>query len=407
MKTLNDSDFKGKKTLVRCDFNVALDEKGQINDDFRIQKTLPTIKYLIKNGAAVVLMSHLEKDDKLSSLQVVAKYLEPLIARPVKFLSDCVGSKVEKEVKLAKPGQVILLENLRFHKEEKQNNDEFAKRLAQMGESYVNEAFSCSHRAHASIVGVAKYLPSCAGLLFEEEVANLSKILKNPNHPFVVVIGGAKVGTKGGVIANISKVADHILVGSKIGEKILTQKQQLMGRPAEAWDPAIGAIDLTSPKIHLPIDGILALRDFAEGYSRTAAIGKMRSEEEIYDIGPETIKFFTEIIKEAKTIFFNGPVGYFEKPEFSAGTKAILDAISRAHNAYCAAGGGETLEAIHKYKLEKKFDFLSTGGGATLEYLAGRELPGIVALIEAAKKEDDAKAGKNIADGKNNNNNNK
>ena len=383
MKFLSEGDFKNKRVLVRCDFNVAIGDDGEISDDFRIVKTLPTIKFLAKKGAVTVLMSHLENGGKPVSLRIAAKRLEKLLSLPVKFLDDCVGGKIDKEIKSAKPGKIIMLENLRFHEQEKANDDAFARQLAKMGDCYVNEAFSCSHREHASITGVPKYMPSYAGLLFEDEINKLSRILKEPARPFVVVIGGAKIETKSKVIANILKVADHVLIGSKIGEKILAQKRQLMGRESGPDDPAIDAINLTSPKIHLPIDGILALKGAVEGYSRTAAIGTMRGEEEIYDIGPETVKIFSEIINDAKTIFFNGPVGLSERPAFAAGTKAILETIARANNAYRVAGGGETLEAIHKYKAEKNFEFLSTGGGAMLEYLAGSRLPGIAAL-EAA-----------------------
>ncbi len=380
MKLLKNGEFKNKRVFVRCDFNVGIDNDGAIIDDFRIVKTLPTIKFLSKNGAVVVLASHLEKDKRLVSLEVVAERLGKLLVDEVEFLDDCVGERIEKEIKAARPGQILLLENLRFHNEEKTNDNDFARKLSRLGDIYVNEAFSCSHRAHASIVGVPEYLPSYAGFLLEEELENLSRITKNPAHPFVVIIGGAKVETKSRMIVNISKVADHILVGSKIGEDILIQKQQLMGRPSVKRDPAVDAINLTNPKIHMPVDGVLALNDISEGYLRTAAIGKMRSEEDIYDIGPETIKFFADIIKEAETIFFNGPVGWFEKQEFSSGTKMILEAISRAHNAYRVAGGGETIEAIHKYGAEKIFNFISTGGGAMLEYLSGNILPGVAAL---------------------------
>ena len=386
MKTLNDGDFKNKKVLVRCDFNVALDAEGRVIEDFRIVKALPTIKFLLKKGAAVILISHLENDGKPASLQNVAKHLEKLLLKKVKFLIDCVGEKIEKEVKLMTPGQVVMLENLRFHSEEKEGSDDFARKLAAMGDIYVNEAFSCSHRDHASITRIPKYLPAYAGLLMADEIANLSKILENPVHPLVAIIGGAKVGTKSKVVVNISKIADHILIGSKIGECILSQKQQLMGRQPEKRDASIDLIDLTSSKIHLPVDGVLALKDASEGYLRTAAIGRMRGEEDIFDIGPETVKFFTEIIRDAKTIFFNGPMGLFEKQEFSAGTRAVIEAISRTHNAYRVAGGGETLEAIHKYKAEKKFDFLSTAGGAMMEYLAGNILPGLAALENAVQE---------------------
>lgn len=380
MLTLKQGDFKNKITLARCDFNVGLDDKGAIADDFRIRKALPTIKYLQEKGAIVVLMSHLEKEKKLMSLKNVSIRLQELLGAPVKFVSDCVGPVAVEQIKQLKPGQAALLENLRFHKEEKANDDNFAEELSELGQIYVNEAFSCSHRAHASIVGVPKYLPHYAGLQLEAEVANLSKILKDPQRPFVVIIGGSKVGTKIKTITNILKVADHVLFGSKIGEAILIQKQMLLGRQPSESGESIELINLTSPKIHLPVDGVLALKDLSEGYSRRAAIGSMRGEEEIFDIGPETVKFFKEIIKDAKTIFFNGPLGMFENKEFATGTREILDAVSKNHGAYRVAGGGETLEIIDEIGMQKGFDFLSTGGGAMLEFLAGDELPGIAAL---------------------------
>ena len=380
MKTLNEGEFKNKKVLVRCDFNVALDEKGAAIDDFRIVKTLPAIKFLIKSGAIAVIISHIEGEDGPISLRPVARHLEKLLGQPVKFLPDCVGAKIKKEIAQSRPGQVFLLENLRFNKGEKENDPGFCRQLAENGDCYVNEAFSCCHRQHASIVGLPVILPSFAGLLLQEEIENLQKILKNPRHPFVVIVGGVKIETKAGLIAGIAGIADHVLIGSKIGEAILHHKRQIAGRDVFKLDPAAAAIDLTSSKIHLPIDGVMALKDVSEGYSRTAAVGMMRGEEDIYDIGPETAKFFAEIIKDAKTIFMNGPMGWFEKQEFSAGTKIIIEAISRAHGAWRVAGGGQTLEAIRKYKAENCFNFLSTGGGAMLEYLAGNVLPGIAAL---------------------------
>lgn len=385
MKTLKECDVKSKKVLIRCDFNVGLSDSGEITDDFRIIKAIPTIKYLADNGAMTVLMSHLEKKEKLLSLKVVAARLEKLLGKKVKLISDCVGSGTEGEVKKMEPGDIVLLENLRFHKEEKANDDNFAKNIAKLGDIYVNEAFSCSHRAHASIVGVPKYLPSYAGFLLESEANNLAKILKNPERPFVVIVGGVKVETKIKTILNILNVADHVLFGSKIGETILIHKQILVERESKIKEKMIGQIDLTSPKIHLPVDGVMALKDLSEGYLRKGAIGTLRKEEEIYDIGPETIKFFKEIIKSAKTVFFNGPLGLCENREFSTGTHEILNAIARNYSAYKVAGGGETLEAIDKFGAAENFDFLSTGGGAMLEFLAGDKLPGIEALNEKSK----------------------
>jgi len=380
MRTLNDFDFENKKTLVRCDFNVGMNEKGEITDDFRIVKTIPTIKHLLEKKAIVILMSHLEKKDKCISLRAVAERLEKILGQKVKFIPSCVGSSAFKEVQKLKPGEVALLENLRFEAGEKANDDSFAKELAKLGEVYVNEAFACSHRAHASIVGVSKYLPSYAGLLMESEVANLEKILKNPEHPFIVIVGGTKVETKIKTILNISQFADHILFGSKIGEIILIQKQIMLGRELAVKEKLVEKIDLTDSKIHLPVDGVMALKDLSEGYSRKAAIGTIRKEEEVYDIGPETIKVFKEIIKGAKTIFFNGPMGMFENREFINGTKEILDAVAKNRNAFKVAGGGETIEAINKFHAAEGFDFLSTGGGAMLEFLSGDKLPGVESL---------------------------
>lgn len=380
MRTLNDFDFENKKTLVRCDFNVGMNDKGEITDDFRIVKSIPTIKHLLERKAIVILMSHLEKKEKCVSLKAVAERLENILGQKVKFISSCVGSSADKEINKLKPGEIALLENLRFEAGEKANDDGFARELAKLGEVYVNEAFACSHRAHASIVGVPKYLPSYAGLLMESEVLNLEKILKNPERPFIVIIGGTKVETKIKTILNISQIADHILFGSKIGEIILIQKEIMLGRELAVKEKLIEKIDLTNSKIHLPVDGMMALKDLSEGYARKAGIGAIRKEEEVYDIGPETIKVFKEIIKGAKTIFFNGPMGMFENREFVTGTKEVLDAIAKNRSAFKVAGGGETVEAINKFHAAESFNFLSTGGGAMLEFLSGDKLPGVEAL---------------------------
>lgn len=386
MQTLKEGNFKNKTVLVRCDFNVSIDKHGEITDDFRIAKALPTIKFLYESGAVVVLMSHLEKDGKLLSLRPVAARLEKLLGRQVKFLNDCAGDKTAEEVRKLRPGEIVLLENLRFNPGEKNNNGDFAKKIAQMGDCYVNDAFSSCHRRHASIVGVPRYLPSFAGCQLAREIAALQKILENPARPFTVIIGGVKADVKCRALANIAKNADHILVGSKIGAMLLAHKQQMAAHIPIPTDSVIGKINLTDPKLHLPVDGVLALKDISEGYSRVAAVGAMRREENIYDIGPETAKFFAEIIKDSKTIFFAGPMGMFERKEFSHGTSALLAAIARAHNAFRVAGGGQTLEAIRKYNAQNYFDFMSTGGSALLEYVAGAVLPGIAALGKTEKE---------------------
>ena len=379
MKKLKDFDLKGKKTLVRCDFNVPFSEKGEILDEFRIKKIIPTINYLIERGAKVILMSHLEEKGEKPSLKIVVPKLEKLLGKKVKFLPDCRGQIIEEEVEKMKEGEVILLENLRFHKGEKDNDLNFAKELSKLGDVFVNEAFSVSHRAHASIVGVPKYLPSTTGFLLEKEIEVLSNLLEKPERPFITIIGGIKIETKIRPILNILKRADHLLLGSKIGEIMLAGKDVLIGRDFRQ-EKLIEKIDLTDKKIHLPLDGVIALKGAEEQYLRKGGLGTLRKEEEVFDIGPETIKFFKKIIKTAKTILWSGPVGMYEDKRFEAGTKELAEAIVRNYSAFKVAGGGETVSALKKFNLRDKFDFLSTGGGAMLEFLGGDILPGLKAL---------------------------
>jgi len=386
MKTIRDFNFEGKRVLVRCDFNVPLSQGGEILDDFRIRQTIPTIEYLIKNGAKVILMSHLgdpqENQKSKFSLKPVALRLEKLLKKRVKFLEDCLSQKVEKEMGKMKEREVVLLENLRFHKEEKENDEKFAQRIAALGEIFINDAFGVSHRNQASVVGLPKYLPSGAGILLEKEIKVLSRVLEKPLHPLVAIIGGVKIETKIKVIERFLQIADHLLIGSKIAETILVAKEILVGRkfPEEEILERIKKIDLTNPKLHLPTDGMMALASLNEKYSRIGAVGTLRKEEEIFDIGPETIRMFFEIIKTAKMIIWNGPPGYFEKPPFDTGTKKIAEAICRNYSAFKIAGGGETDSFLHQSGLREKFDHVSTGGGAMLEFLSGKKLPGIEAL---------------------------
>ena len=330
MRTVRDFDVANKRVLVRCDFNVPLDEYGKILDDFRIRKTIPTIEYLIEKRARVVLMSHLGRPDgkimEEFSLKPVAKRLEELLGRKVAF---------------ADGGELVLLENLRFHKKEEENDENFARELSKLGDIYINDAFGASHRAHASIVGVPKFLPSGAGLLLEKEIMCLTRLSTNPEKPLVAIIGGKKVEDKTKVIDKISEVADFVLVSGlikkEIGEKNLKFKYP---------DKIIGPID--------EIGG-----------------GK--------DVGPETIKLFQEKIMKAKTIFWSGPLGKIEEKEFSKGTEGLIKAIIDS-GAYSVTGGGETMEFINQLGLGEKFGHLSTGGGAMLEFLSGKELPGLKVL---------------------------
>ncbi len=371
---------------MRCDFNVPLNGMGLIEDDFRIKQAIPTIEYLIKSKTKVILISHLGEPQgkvvKNLRLTLVQKKLEEYLSVKVVKTDDCVGKKVEEAVKKMNEGEVLLLENLRFHKEEKENKPEFAKSLAGLANIYINDAFSSSHRAHASIVGVPKYLPSAAGLLLEKEVNILSRVLKKPERPLVAIIGGAKISSKIKVIKHFLKEADHLLIGGKIANSILIVKGICIGRvwPPEEAVRDIKNINLTSTKLHLPIDAIISPTKKGDLYIRKAAAGKVRTDELILDVGPETVKMFSEIIKSAATIIWSGPLGFFEEPLFENGTKLIAEAITRNHRAFKIAGGGDTIFALSKFHLRERFDHISTGGGAMLSFLGGDGLPGLKVL---------------------------
>ena len=394
MKTLKDFNFKGKRVLVRCDFNVPLDDKGNILDDFRIRETIPTIEYLIKKGAKIILISHLERPggrvvESLRLTPVQNKLMEYLDLSITKA-ADCIGKEVEDWISQMQPGEILLLENLRFHNGEEANEENFAKELAKLADIYINDAFGACHRNHASIVLLPKYLPSGAGLLLEKEIKVLSKILKRPWRPLVAIIGGIKISTKIKVIEKFLEKADHLILGGQIANSILEGKGLhsptafLPEGLAPELIKKIEEINLTNPKLHLPVDGVISLADLKAGlqenYLRKGAIGQVRKEEMVYDIGPETIKFFSQIIKEAKMILWSGPLGMYEEKKFEVGTKEIAENIIRNYSAFKIAGGGDTVSAIAKFGLIDKFDHISTGGGAMLEFLAGKKLPGIEAL---------------------------
>jgi len=387
MKFLKDFNVKNKRVLVRCDFQIPLSEKGEILDDFKIKLTIPTIEYLKKKKAKIILMSHWQPEGKgeAQSLKPIFFRLKELLGQELKFLDDCLGEKVKKEIEKMKMGEVLLLENLRFYKEEKENNLDFAQKLAKLGDIYINEAFSVCHRAHASIVGIPKYLPSAMGFLLEKEIKNLNKILKNPFHPLVVIIGGKKIETKIKVIENFLERADHLLLGGKIANTILGVKGIfkdgfLTEGIEEKMFKKIESLDLTNPKLHLPLDVIVSLDETGLVYIRQAAPANFKKDEMILDIGPETINIFSKIIKQAKMILWNGPLGLFERKLFEKGTKEIAQAIVQNRSAFKVAGGGETVAALNKFGFFNNFDHVSTGGGAMLEFLAGEELPGIKAL---------------------------
>src|SRR3989344_327768 len=385
-KTLSQLDFKGKRVLLRCDLNVPIGQNGSILNDFRIKQSAPTIKYLTDRGAKVIIISHLGDPGGriIESLRLdrIKEKLADLLNQPVLKTDDCIGDAVKEMVEKMKEGEVLLLENIRFYKEEEANDEQFAKELASLGDIYINDAFGVCHRKHASVVGIPKYLPSAAGLLLEKEIKVLSRVLENPWRPLAVVIGGVKISTKIKMIEKFIKLADNVLIGGGIANTILIGKSVMVGFPLPEKEilKKINKIDLTNTKIHLPIDGIIALKDKGEEFIRQGAIGVAKKEEAVLDIGPETIKIFKKIIQEAKMIVWNGPLGLSEDKRFENGTKEVAEAIVRNYSAFKVAGGGETVEALSKFDAFDKFDHVSTGWGAMLDFLSGEKLPGILAI---------------------------
>ena len=389
MRTIKQASIKNKRVLLRCDFNVEIKNR-KIIDDFRIRKAVPTIKHLLENNNQIVIISHLDRPkpkspfhfwDREHSLKPVAKRLSELLKTRIEFINDFNGFFAKRKIKKFVPRRIFFLENIRFYQGENKNDKKFAQMLAELGDVYVNDAFGASHRNHASIVSLPKLMPSFAGLLFEEEIVNLSPLIKNPQRPLVLVLGGAKAKTKIPLIGELLKLVDHILIGGKIANVILTGKGYSVGKfiMDTKIKEAISRINLTDPKVHLPIDGVVSLKEIDKEYIHIAAMGKIRREEECFDIGPETVGIFSEILKEAKTVVWNGPLGLVEEKEFQEGSKRIAQTIIRG-GSKSIIGGGDTIKFLDEQKWLDYFDFVSTGGGAMLEYLACKTLPGIEAL---------------------------
>ncbi len=387
MKNLRNKNIKGLKVLVRCDLNVPI-RNGKVLDDFRIKKLIPTIDYLRNQGAKIILITHLGEPkgrDLSFSVRPVAKRLWELVQGRLKFVNDTIGKRVEKEIDEMKEGDIIVLENLRFYKEEEQNDDDFSRSLARLGDIFVQDAFGACHRNHSSIVGITKYIDSFPGLLLEEEIRVLSDALVSPDRPLVSIVGGFKVSSKIKVIKSLLDKSDYLLLGGRVANSLLISKglyvKDLLSSEEEELMEVAKEINLTDPKLQLPIDGVMGLINFDEDYSRIGGIGSIRKEEDVYDIGPETIEKYKNILSTAKTIIWNGPLGYFEKEKFSKGTEEIAKMIGQINReVFSIVGGGETVEAIQKLGIENQFDHISTGGGAMLDFIAGKELPGIKAL---------------------------
>lgn len=390
-KSLKDLDFAGKKVLVRCDFNVPMDEEGRITDDIRIKSSLPTINYLVEKGAKVILMSHLGRPkgepNKKYTLEPVAKRLRELLNKKVIFAQDdlVVSDMVKKQVDAMKDGDIVLLENTRFRKEEEKNEENFAKNLASLGELYVNDAFGTSHRAHASNVGVSTYLPSAVGFLVEKEISVMGKALESPERPFVAILGGAKVSDKIGVIENLINKVDTIIVGGGMAYTFLKAQGYEIGKSLLEEDKIDLANELlkkaknNNVKLMLPVD-VVAAKEFKNDTEfKTVKIDNIPNDMMGLDIGEKSIELFSNIIKEAKTVVWNGPMGVFEMENFAKGTYAIAKAMAESETV-TIVGGGDSASAVEKSGYADRMTHISTGGGASLELLEGKILPGIEAI---------------------------
>jgi len=384
-KTIRDIDVKGKRVLVRVDFNVPIKD-GAVGDDTRIRAALPTIKYLLENGAALILCSHLgrPKGQPLPeySLKPVAEHLATLLGKPVTFAEDCIGLKAESVAGALKPGDVLVLENTRYHDGETKNDPEMAKQLASLADEFVNDAFGTAHRAHASNVGVADHLPAAAGFLLEKEIKYLGQAIAAPEKPFVAILGGAKISDKIGVIKNLLEKADSILIGGGMANTFF----KAQGYPVadslvedEALETAKEILAQAGTKFRLPVDVVIADKFEADAAHKTMATGPIPDGWRILDIGPETMAHYAKIISGAKTIVWNGPMGVFEFPEFAKGTLGVAQAAAES-GAVTIIGGGESVAAVKQSGLADKITHISTGGGASLEMLEGKTLPGVAAL---------------------------
>ena len=388
-KTVRDLDVAGKKVLVRVDFNVPLNDKGEITDDTRITASLPTIQYLLEQKAAVILMAHLGRPKGQVkpelSLAPVAKHLGKLLGKKILFAPDCVGEAAQAAASKLKPGHILLLENLRFHKEEEKNDMEFAEKLASLADLYVNDGFGVSHRAHASVEGVTHFLPAAAGFLLEKEIQYVGQAVTNPLHPFVAIIGGAKVSDKIGVISNLLDKVDTLLIGGGMANTFLAAQGYKMGKSLVEEDKLDLAKELLAKakknKVNmlLPTDLVMAAAFAPDAEHVTEKVKNLNQAYMALDIGAETSKAYAEALADAKMIVWNGPMGVFEMDAFCKGTEAVAKAVAKSR-ATSIVGGGDSVAAIEKLGLAKRITHISTGGGASLEYLEGKVLPGVAAL---------------------------
>ena len=388
LNTINEADLKGKRVLIRVDFNVPL-KNGVVTDNTRIKAALPTVKYILEQGASLVVMSHFGRPKGQKnpdfSMAPIAKEFEKLLGQPVKLASDVIGPEVEAEVKALKPGEVLLLENVRFYKEEEGNDPEFAKTLASYGDVYCNDAFGTAHRAHASTEGVSHYLPSYAGFLIEKEVRFMAPLLENPEKPFVAIIGGSKVSSKITVLESLVRTCDTIVIGGGMAYTFLSVLGNSIGKSLfepDYVDTAKAFLEKAKEKgvkVILPVDNVCA-KEFSETAEPILVNSDNISDDLMgMDIGPKTVQLIVDAIKDAKSVVWNGPMGVFEFSAFAKGTEEVAKALA-ASNATTVVGGGDSVAAINKFGLADKISHVSTGGGASLEFLEGKTLPGIKAL---------------------------
>ncbi len=386
-KTVKDIDLKNKRVLMRVDFNVPMAD-GKVTDDKRIRAALPTIQYVLDQHASLILMSHLGRpksaSDSQFSLRAAAEVLSALLARPVQMAPDCVGPEVETMAKDLKPGEVLMLENTRFHAEEEKNDLDFAKRLASLGEVYVNDAFGSAHRAHASTEGVARFLPAVSGFLMEQELEYLGRAVANPEHPYIAILGGAKISDKILVVETLLAQCDKLIIGGGMANTFLAaQGLNMQDSLVEesSLETAKGIMAKSADKLILPVDAVIADKFAEDANTQVVDVDNIPAGWRMLDVGPKTVGVYQAALSGAKLIVWNGPVGVFEMPKFAEGTFALARMLAES-NAVTVIGGGDSASAVKKAGVAKQMTHVSTGGGASLEFLEGKELPGVAALMD-------------------------
>lgn len=386
-KTVKEIDIKNKRVLMRVDFNVPMAD-GKVTDDKRIRAALPTIKYVLDQGASLILMSHLGRpknaSDSAFSLKAASEVLATLLERPVQMAPDCVGPEVEKLAKALKPGDVLMLENTRYHAGEEKNDLDLAKQMASLGDVYVNDAFGSAHRAHSSTEGIARFLPAVSGFLMEQELEYLGRAVANPEHPYIAILGGAKISDKILVVETLLSKCDKLIIGGGMANTFLSAKGLNMQDSLVETDSIETAKKLLAKfgeKLLLPVDAVIADKFDAEANTQTVDVDKIPAGWRMLDVGPKTIAAYKEILSDAKLVVWNGPVGVFEMPKFAEGTFALAHILAES-KATTVIGGGDSASAVKKAGVAKQMTHVSTGGGASLEFLEGKELPGVAALLD-------------------------